>query len=358
MMSELRIFPHERSVCSPLIVGEIIFVVTPNGVGEGHRKLPSPQAPSFIALNKKDGKLLWMNNVPGNSILHGQWTNPTYAEINGVEQVIFPGGDGWLYSFVPETGIPIWKFDCNSKDAMYEPAGLGTRNHFVGSPVFYDNKIYIGTGDGMGAPCEGSGTADFICVAPSKRGDISKSTISGRGEDGKPLNEKPNPNSCEVWRYGGAEYGKWAQRDCKIESTSSTSAIVDNIVYITEQAGILHCIDARTGKHYWQFDTKASIWGSPYYVDGKILVANAQGDLFVFKHLKTHQVYDEVKAVENAKNMKEARQLRMEVQKQVAEKYLLSKTEFDAPIRTTPVVANGRLYVMTEKNLYAIRCGK
>jgi outer membrane protein assembly factor BamB len=355
MIKELNVFPHNMSPCSPLIVGNIIYLVTANGVDAGHINIPSPEAPSFIALDKGNGKLLWMSNAPGKDIMHGQWSNPTYAEIAGVRQIIFPGGDGWLYSFVPETGELIWKFDCNPKDATNVLGGVGSENDFIGTPVVYSNKVYIGTGQD---PEHNTGMANFFCIAPTKKGDISKTTISGRDKDGKPLNEKPNPNSCEVWRYGGAENGKWAQRDFKFGRTMSTAAIVDDIVYIAELAGYLHCLNAKTGEHYWQFDTKASIWASPYYVDGKIFLANDQGDLFIFKHEKTHKVYDEIEAAKNTNNKQEARKLMVEVRKQVADKYLLSKVEFDAPIRTTIVVANGVLYVKAEKTLYAIKCGK
>jgi hypothetical protein len=93
-------------------------------------------------------------------------------------------------------------------------------------------------------------------------------------------------------------------------------------------------------------------------LDGKVFLASDQGELFIFKHGKTHQVFDELKAVQNAKDAKEARKLRLDQRKQVADKYLLSKVEFDAPIQMTPVVANGVLYVMTEKTLFAIKCGK
>ena len=40
------------------------------------------------------------------------------------------------------------------------------------------------------------------------------------------------------------------------------------------------------------------------------------------------------------------------------QEYLLSKTDLDAPIRSTPVVSNGVLYVMTEKSLHAFKTGK
>ena len=255
----------------------------------------------------------------------------------------------------PETGELIWKFDCNPKDAKYELGGTGTRNDFIGTPVIYDNKVYIGVGQD---PEHTSGIANFYCIAPTKKGDISKTTISGRDTKGNPLNEKPNPNSCEVWRYGGVESGKWAQRDFKFGRTMSTATIVDDILYVSELQGYLHCLNAKTGEHYWQFDTKGEIWGSSYYVDGKIFLGNSSGELFIFRHEKTHQVYDEVKAASGAKDMKESRKLMAEVRKQVSDKYLLSKVEFDANIRSTPIVANGVLYIMTEKSLYAIKCGK
>src|SRR5213076_1616438 len=101
--------------------GDTLFVVTANGVDEGHVNVPSPEAPSFIALDKKTGKVKWQDSSPGKFIMHGQWSNPSYGVINGKPQVIFPGGDGWLYAFEPETGKLIWKFNGNPKDAIFNP---------------------------------------------------------------------------------------------------------------------------------------------------------------------------------------------------------------------------------------------
>lgn len=359
MMKELGVFPHNMSAGCPLIVGDLLYVHTANGVDDGHLNLPSPNSPSFIALNKKTGKLVWKSSLPGKNIMHGQWSNPTYAEIDGVKQIIFAGGDGWIYSFVPENGELIWKFDGNPKDSVYELGGTGTRSDYIGTPVIYDNKVYIGLGQD---PEHSTGISHFWCIAPKKdkTGDISKFLESRtKGPDGKDkIGEVPNPNSCVVWHYGGEEARKWATRDFKFGRTMSTACIVDDVLYISELAGYLHCMNAQTGEHYWHTDTKASIWGSAFYVDGKVLLATDAGDLFTFKHEKKHEVLDEVAAGMGGATQKAAREAHKKVRAAIEQKYLLSKVELDAPIRSTPVVSNGVLYVMTEKTLYAFKCAK
>ncbi len=349
------VFPHNMSAGCPLIVGDIIYCVTANGVDENHINLPSPLAPSFVAINKKTGALAWKSNLPGKNIMHGQWSNPVYGEIDGVKQVIFPGGDGWLYGFTPDKGEMLWKFDANPKWAVYDLGGLGDRNDFIGTPVVHDNKVYIGVGQD---PEHSSGIANFYCFAPTKKGDISK-YLEGekkKNEEGKDVvTEKPNPNSCEIWRYGWDEKRKFPPRDFKFGRTMSTACIVDGIVYISELHGYIHCLDAKTGEFYWQYDTKSSIWGSPYLVDGKVFLATESGDVFVFKHVAKPVKIDGVEAAKDAPDMKAARAIQKAEKAKVEKEYLLAKIEFPCAIRSTPIVANGVLYVMTENTLYAIK---
>jgi outer membrane protein assembly factor BamB len=352
MISELNVSPHNMAACCPLIVGDIMFIVTGNGVDEGHFAIPTPNAPSFIALDKNTGKLLWEKNYPGNNIMHGQWSNAAYAEINGVRQVIFPGGDGWLYGLVPETGEIIWKFDANSKGSEYVLGGAGTKSDFIATPVVYDNKVYIAVGQD---PEHTDGIGKVWCIAPTKKGDISDElAVEEKGPDGKVvIKGKPNPNSCKVWFYGGEETRPFSVRDFKFGRTMCTACIVDDILYLGELPGFVHCFNAKTGEHYWQYDTKSAMWGSCYYVDGKVMIGNDNGDLYIFKHVKQPEKIDDLLA--NAKDQKEARAYRIQKSKEVEKKYLLSKNSFPTSIKSTPVVANGVLYVMTETTLYAIK---
>ncbi|MBM3979811.1 MAG: hypothetical protein FJ304_05925 [Planctomycetes bacterium] len=358
MLGKLNVFPHNAATGCPLIIGDVLYTVTANGVDESHINLPSPKAPSFVALDKKTGELKWKSDLPGKNIMHGQWSNPVYADIDGVKQVIFPGGDGWLYSFVPDSGEVIWKFDANPKDTVYELGGTGTRNDFIGTPVIYDNKVYIGVGQD---PEHSTGVANFYCIAPKKdkKGDISKfleKREKGKGEDGKDkISEVPNPNSCEAWRFGWDEKRKWAPRDFKFGRTMSTAAIVDDIVYISELHGYIHCLDAKTGEPFWQYDTKSTIWGSPYYVDGKVFLATDAGDVWVFKHDKKPKTIDGVANAMGAADMKTARAIQKLARGETEKEYLLAKIEMPAAVRSTVVVANGVMYVMTENALYALK---
>jgi outer membrane protein assembly factor BamB len=371
MMKELKVFPHNMANCSPLIVGDLVFVTTTNGVDENHVRVPFPDAPSFLCLSKHTGKLIWKSNLPGNNIMHSQWSSPAYAVIGGRPQVIFAGGDGWLYAFEPDTGRLIWKFDCNPKDAKYELGGKGTKSDFIALPVVYKERVFIGTGQD---PEHLEGIGHFWCIDPAgKEGDISPDLVADPRTE--PPGTKVNPNSGLVWHYGGNETRPHAKRDYLFSRTMSTACIADDIVYIAELAGYVQCLDARTGRKYWQWDTKSSIWGSCYYVDGKVLVANEDGDLYVFRHDKTPQVLDE--AAEGARAALEAEKkaraggfaeadirktahiARDEaiaaVREKVATKYLLEKVEIGEAIRSTPVMANDTLYLMTEKTLYAIK---
>src|SRR5208282_3444591 len=93
-----------------------------------------------------------------------------------------------------------------------------------------------------------------------------------------------NPNSGVVWHYGGP--AKDYERDFYFGRTMSTAAIHDGMVYISELAGFLHCLDAKTGKKYWDHDLKSEIWGSPYWVDSKIYIGDEDGDILIFAHGK------------------------------------------------------------------------
>jgi outer membrane protein assembly factor BamB len=339
MMKELDVFPHNLATSSPLVVGDQIFLLTSNGVDEGHINVPSPKAPSFISVNKKTGKVIWQDNSPskklaeglagaadqdaflrrlqdrGEKILHGQWSNPSYGVINGKAQIIFPGGDGWVYALEPETGKHIWKFDCNPKDAHYVLGGRGTRNEIIGTPVIHDNKVYVGVGQD---PEHGEGIGNLWCIDMTKTGDVSPEVVTDASVT--PPKTEPNKNSAMVWHFGGPTNG--GARDFKFGRTMSTCAVHDGLLYISELGGYLQCLDAKTGKQIWEYDLKAAIWGSPAWIDGKIYIGTEDGDVHILQAGR--------------------------------EKKVIGVREMKHGVKSTPIAVNGTLYIMTETTLYAI----
>jgi outer membrane protein assembly factor BamB len=261
MIGELDVFPHNLAASSPLIVGDLVFVSTGNGVDEGHINIPSPAAPSFIAVNKKTGKLVWEDKSPGENILHGQWSSPSFGVVNGRREVHFAGGNGWIYAFEPETGKPIWKFDANPKDAVWELGGSGTRNYIIAAPVFFDNKIFIGVGQD---PEHGEAPGHLWAIDATGTGDIT--------EKGK------------VWHLGDKDFNR----------TLSSVAIHNDLVYAADLSGDVYCLDLKTGKPYWKYEAYAAIWSSPMVADGKVYIGDEDGDVAILREGKKLEVIAEI----------------------------------------------------------------
>jgi len=307
--------------CSPLVLDDMVYVVTSNGVDQNNGKPAAPDAPSFLAVHKDSGKVAWSSNLPGANIFDGQWSNPAAVEVNGAKQVLFPGGDGWLYAFEPKTGELLWKFDCNPKKSEFKPTvGTGTRNYLLATPVAVDGKVYIGVGR---EPEAGPGVGHMWCIDATKKPANKEKDLTPVGDNFDPKAEV-NKDSGLVWHFGGLIVPKPAAggREYDFGRTMSTVAVHDGLVYAAELDGYLHCLDAQTGKELWQHDLGGGVWASPLYVDGKVYMGVDNGDLLIFKAGK--------------------------------EDNEPIKIEIGSSLKGPPIAANGILFVNNGVMLYAI----
>ncbi len=302
MREELGVFPHNITNCGPLVFGDRVVITTSNGVDWTHTTIPNPRAPSLAMLDKNTGQLI-AEEASGVSArtFHSNWSSPAYGEANGQPMVIFGGGDGIAYGYdvkpVEKDGNQVfpelWKFDCN-------PPQYRVKN---GKTLKY--ATYDGPSEVIATPVfyknrvyvpigqdpeHGEGLGNFVCIDAMKRGDITKEGA--------------------IWSYD------------KIHRSLSTPAIQDGLLYVADFSGFVHCLDAETGKPYWVYDTKSHIWGSPLAVDGKIYLGTEDGDVIIMK---------------TGKEMK-----------------VVAKIDMRAPVYSSPVVANGTLYIATQTHLYAI----
>lgn len=348
MMKGLGISQHNMCSCSVTAAGDILFVNTSNGVDESHILLPSPDAPSFIAMDKNSGEVLWTDSSPGINILHGQWSSPAYGVLGGVPQVIFAGGDGWVYSFDPVgdgmgNAKLLWKFDCNPKESKWELGGRGTRNNLIATPVIHDGLVYVAVGQD---PEHAEGNGHLWCIDPTKRGDVSPTLAFHVDDPQNPIAHRrlqavdpkkgeiarDNPNSAVVWHYDKQDQNGDGEIDWEEEMHRScgTVAIKDNVLYISDFSGLFHCLDAKTGKVHWTHDMLAAAWGSPLIVDEKVYIGDEDGDVTIFKLSP--------------------------------EKEILSIDEYGDPgpinmgnsVYSTPIVADNVLYITNKTHLFAI----
>ncbi len=305
MMDELGVFPHNASNCSVIIEGDTVFVCTSNGQDWTHVNIPSPQSPSFIALDKKTGELIGEDDAAiGPRIYHGQWTSPSIGKVNGKTHVYFGGGDGVLYALNSKPAKDgdtnfikkAWWFDCVPEDykkdkngkAIKYPAAEGP-SEINATPVFYKNRVYVAIGQD---PEHGEGVGRLLCIDATKEGDITKTGL--------------------IWDYKAIK-----------RSISTVSIDPDKgLLYIADFSGFVHCLDAENGKVHWVHDMQAHMWGSTFVADGKVYVGDEDGDFVILESSKEKKVIDEVNV--------------------------------GAPIFSTPIVANGLMYVASQTHLFVI----
>ncbi|HAV64853.1 MAG TPA: pyrrolo-quinoline quinone [Verrucomicrobiales bacterium] len=306
MMNELGVFPHNASNSSPVIIGDLVYVSTSNGQDWTHVNIPAPLSPSFIALNKHTGELAGEDDAGiSKNIFHGQWSSPSAGMVNGKPMVFYGGGDGWLYAFSakPEhdadEGIDFlkttWKVDSNPPEYK-EKDGKPIKYPDAEGPNEINStpvlyKNRVYVAHGQD-PEHGEGIGRLICVDATKEGDISDSGI--------------------IWEYRGIH---------RSISTVSIDPETD-LLFVGDFSGFVHCLDANTGKLHWTHDMKAHMWGSTLVADGKVYIGDEDGDFVVLAATK--------------------------------EKKLISETNMGSPIYSTPIIANGVMYVGTQTHLYAI----
>jgi outer membrane protein assembly factor BamB len=356
MIEELGVFPHNITAGSPLVIGDIIYCNTSNGVTYDHTDIPSPKAPALIALDRKIAERPGAtaaqilvgeeNSRISRRIFHGAWTGPSWGEVGGKSLLVYGGPDGFLYAFDPKPvkdsdGYGLfpekWRLDCNPPEYRWRNGDKGQPikyaslregpSEILATPVVYKDRVYVPIGQD---PEHGARPGNLVCA------DLA----SGR----------------KVW-------------ELRINSTMSTCSIVDDLLYVADWRGLtrreggkLYCIGANDGKVLWSYDTASEVWSSPLVADGKVYLGNFDGRLSVFSTVGMKALADQLGAPLEVSAEKQRLVLRKEgkVVREIAGadvENLFHETEFAAAVHCSPVAANGVLYVATMRHLYAIKAG-
>lgn len=299
MREELGVFPHNIASSSVLVVGDRLYITTSNGQDWSHLNIPSPFSPCLIVLDKNTGELVGEEaSGIGERLMHCNWSSPSYGEVNGKGIVIFGAGDGYCYGFDPTPVIGEDDFNVLKElwrfDCVPEEYKAYKYPSSKGPSEIISTPVFYDNRiyAAIGQdPEHGDGVGHLVCIDPTKSGDITQNGA--------------------IWSYK------------KINRTISTPSLVEGLLFIADYAGFVHCLDAKTGEVYWVHDTEAHIWGSTLVVDGKVYIGNEDGFVTVM-------------AAENKKR-------------------ILNTIDMGAPTYSTPIVANGVLYIATQTHLFAIK---
>ncbi len=316
---------HDSANCSILLHGPYLYVCTSNGVDNTHKRVARPDAPSLIVLEKTTGRLVATDDAGiGPRIVHCMWSSPSLGEVNGRTLVFLGGGDSFCYAFgaldyEPRSAIPLrsqitaqhetggsssaapitlktaWRFDCDPEGPKGQLLKYQVNRSEGPSNISGMPVFHKGRVyvTAGGDAWHGKRTCWIKCIDASGTGDVTK--------------------TGEVW-------SRRLERHCL-----STPAIKDGLVYVTDCGHGVHCLDAETGRPYWTHQTRGEIWGSTLVADGKVYIGTQGREFWVLAAGR--------------------------------EKKVIGSVRLDSPMSATPVAANGVLYVVTMRKLYAVRKG-
>jgi outer membrane protein assembly factor BamB len=377
-----------RSHSSPIIWGSKIFVTTgiegpvvPGAKAvkhmDGDKEFLHPDSIGadrkhtfkVICLNATTGKILWEQVAFEGTPYDNRHRKSSFAAST-------PATDGkYVYAFFGSEGL--YAYDMSGKLAWKADLGkLGTVGMGTGtSPILHDNLVVM--------QCdEENGAASFIVALDKKTGkEVWKTPRKVQVSWATPILVR-TPKRAELITSGTEAIvsydpatGKELWRHKGVESNAIPSPVANNEVvflsagfpakivmairlgaagdltdsanvawkhskgtayvpspilygdylYLTTDRGILTCLNAKTGQLMYEggrVPIPATFTASPVAFDGKILLTSEDGDTFMVKAGPKHEI--------------------------------LGSNSVGEPVYASPAIADGRIFIRGEKNLYAI----
>ncbi len=306
LVSGAGIWSHDAAHASILVDGPYLYLNTSTGVDNTHRVIRKPDAPSLVVLDKATGRLVARDGEHiSPQIFHCTWSSPALGVVNGQRLIFFGGGDGVVYAFaaLPLNDPPpagevvklrtVWKFDCDPT-APKENIHSYLNNRREGPSNIKSMPVFYKNRVYVTAGGDiwwGKVKAWLKCIDATKTGDIT--------------------SSGELWSVPLERH------------VASTPAIDGGLVYVADCGHNVHGVDAETGRVYWTQDVGGEVWASTLVADGKVYIGTRSGEFWILQAGKEQRVVSHIKIGE--------------------------------PIDSSPVAANGTLYVGTMRHLYAIQ---
>jgi len=256
---------HWRGPASSPILWENLMIVNFDGYDVQY----------VVALDKKTGQTVWkkdrnINYGTSDGDQKKGYCTPTVFKINGEYQLVNPSA-GAVISYQPLTGEEIWRVNCGGMNS-------------AARPILGQGLIFANTAAG--------GIRQFA-IKMDGHGDVTKTHIAWKNNREMPT--RPSP-------------------------------ILDGeYLFTIADAGIINCLEAKTGKSIWSKRLEGAYSASPIFAAGRIYFFSQDG---------------ETPVIEAKPEFK-----------------LLATNKLDAGFMASPAVSGQAIYLRTKTHLYRVEGG-
>lgn len=211
---------------SPVLVGDLLIF---NADGA--------QDPSVIALEKQTGRLRWRSRRPESAAPNKfSFCTPLVIQVAGRTLLITPGS-GLVQALDPSDGSEVWR------------VRYGQGYSVVPRPVFAHGLVFVTSGYNQ---------ASLYAIRPDGRGDVTDTHVAWSSNRRVPKNP--------------------------------SLLVVGDELYMLDDAGMLSCMDAKTGALHYQERALGASSASLLYADGRVYGVDETGKAIVVRPGKTFQL--------------------------------------------------------------------
>ncbi len=221
---------HFRGPASSPILVDNLLVLTFDGI----------DVQFIAALDKLTGKTVWKRDrkIVYDTEDHDYWkaySTPALISVQGHQQLVSPSA-GATIAYEPKTGEEIWRVRSGGMNAS-------------ALPLFGNGLVYA---------TSAAGGYQLFAVRPDGRGDVTESHVA--------------------WQFA------------KNVPTRSSQILLGERLFMISDAGVISCVDAKSGLSIWQKRLGGPFSASPLFAEGHIYFFGEDGDVPVIAAADTFQL--------------------------------------------------------------------
>lgn len=225
------------------VEGRLEWKLSPGGFNSPHGFCSSPvlhndmvifngdqDAEAFIvALDKRTGAERWRADRPNRT---RSYVPPLLIQVGGKPQMVLSGSK-CVASYNPDDGKLIWIVD-------------GPTEQFVASLVYHENVLFL---------TAGFPTYHLMAIRPDGKGDVTRTHVVFHDADCGQANAAYVPSPIGIGGY----------------------------FFVVADVGMLHCLDAKTGKRLWKHRLGKHHSASPVSAGGYLYFVDDDGTTYVLR---------------------------------------------------------------------------